>query len=74
MGFFFAYFFFFYIKLKIPELFLKGGLVFGFLYFLGNVYWIYHSLYFYGSVPFILSYVIVGLLALYLALYPAFLL
>ncbi len=50
----------------------KGGLIFGFLYFLGNVYWIYHSLYYYGSVPLILSYFIVGLLALYLALYPAF--
>ncbi|MDI1471824.1 MAG: apolipoprotein N-acyltransferase [Thermodesulfovibrio sp.] len=49
----------------------KGGLIFGFFYFLGNVYWIYHSLYYYGSVPLFLSYIIVILLSLYLALYPA---
>lgn len=65
-------FFFFLYKAQDSRTVFKGGLVFGFLYFLGNVYWIYHSLYFYGSVPLILSYVLVGLLALYLALYPAF--
>jgi len=47
-----------------------GGFIFGFFYFLGNVYWIYHSLYHFGSVPLILSFFIVGLLTLYLALYP----
>lgn len=65
-------FFFFLYKADDYKTVFKGGLIFGFLYFLGNVYWIYHSLYYYGSVPLILSYVIVGLLALYLALYPAF--
>ena len=48
----------------------KGGLIFGFFYFLGNIYWIYHSLYYYGSVPLFLSYATVFLLSLYLALYP----
>jgi apolipoprotein N-acyltransferase len=48
----------------------KGGFIFGFFYFLGNVYWIYHSLYYHGSVPLFLSYIIIILLSLYLALYP----
>lgn len=65
-------FFFFLYKNTDYKTIFKGGLIFGFIYFLGNVYWIYHSLYYYGSVPLILSYFIVGLLALYLALYPAF--
>ncbi|MGB9892212.1 apolipoprotein N-acyltransferase [Thermodesulfovibrio yellowstonii] len=65
-------FFFFLYKTTDYKTIFKGGLIFGFLYFLGNVYWIYHSLYYYGSVPLILSYFIVALLALYLALYPAF--
>ncbi len=47
----------------------KGGLVFGLLYFFGNVYWIYHSLYYYGSVPLAFSFFIVILLSFYLALY-----
>jgi len=64
--------FFFLYKADDYKTVFKGGLIFGFFYFLGNVYWIYHSLYYYGSVPLILSYIIVGLLALYLALYPAF--
>lgn len=49
---------------------LKGSLLFGFIYFFGNTYWIYHSLYYYGSVPLILSYFAVILLSLYLAVYP----
>ncbi|MCX7724477.1 MAG: apolipoprotein N-acyltransferase [Thermodesulfovibrio sp.] len=65
------FFFFLYNNTDYKTIF-KGGLIFGFLYFFGNVYWIYHSLHYYGSVPLILSYFIVGLLALYLALYPAF--
>ncbi|MEN2986338.1 MAG: apolipoprotein N-acyltransferase [Thermodesulfovibrionaceae bacterium] len=48
----------------------SGSLIFGFFYFLGNVYWIYHSLYHFGSVPLLLSFFIVGLLTLYLAIYP----
>lgn len=62
--------FFFLNKVNNYKTVFKGGLIFGFLYFLGNVYWIYHSLYYYGSVPLLLSYIIVGILALYLALYP----
>lgn len=74
--FFLAWFSFiplFYFLYRAPDYktVFKGGLVFGFLYFLGNVYWIYHSLYYYGNLPLSLSYIIVCLLAFYLALYPA---
>ncbi|WP_297209718.1 MULTISPECIES: apolipoprotein N-acyltransferase [Thermodesulfovibrio] len=48
----------------------KGSLIFGLLFFFGNVYWIYHSLYHYGSVPLLFSYTVVILLSSYLALYP----
>ncbi len=48
---------------------IMGGLIFGFFYFLGNVYWIYHSLYYFGSVPLLFSYTVVIMLALYLSLY-----
>ncbi|MGB9710365.1 MAG: apolipoprotein N-acyltransferase [Thermodesulfovibrio sp.] len=65
-------FFFFLNRAQDYKTVFKGGLIFGFFYFLGNIYWIYHSLYYYGSVPLLLSYFIVGLLSLYLALYPAF--
>ncbi|MCX7913181.1 MAG: apolipoprotein N-acyltransferase [Thermodesulfovibrionales bacterium] len=49
----------------------KGGLLFGLVYFFGTTYWIYHALYFYGSLPLIVSISIVFLLSLYLSLYPA---
>lgn len=63
-------FFFFLYNANDYRSILKGSLIFGFIYFLGNVYWIYHSLYHYGSVPLIFSYIVVLLLAFYLALYP----
>lgn len=63
-------FFFFLYNAKDYKTVLKGSLIFGFLYFLGNVYWIYHSLYYFGSVPLLFSYTVVVLLAFYLALYP----
>ncbi len=66
----FVPFFFFLYNAKDYKTVIRGSFIFGFLYFLGNVYWIYHSLYFYGSVPLILSYVVVALLSAYLALYP----
>lgn len=62
--------FFFLYKSQDYKTVLKGSLIFGLFYFFGNVYWIYHALYHYGSVPFVLSYAIVGLLSLYLAVYP----
>jgi len=65
-------FFFFLYKSQDYKTVFKGGVIFGFFYFLGNTYWIYHSLYHYGSVPLSLSLFIVAILSLYLSLYTAF--
>lgn len=48
-----------------------SGLIFGFIYFFGTIYWIYYALYQYGNIAFFVSLLIIGLLSLYLALYPA---
>ena len=45
------------------------GLLTGFIYFAGTIYWVYHSMYFYGGVPLILSILLLIVLSLYLALY-----
>jgi apolipoprotein N-acyltransferase len=45
------------------------GLLTGFTYFAGTIYWVYHSMYFYGGVPLILSILLLIVLSLYLALY-----
>ncbi len=45
------------------------GTLTGFVYFLGTIYWIFHSVYFYGNVPVILSLLILILLCLYLGAY-----
>lgn len=50
---------------------LKAGLLMGMVYFFGTIYWIYHALYIYGSMPFVLSILLVALLSLYLSLYIA---
>jgi len=50
----------------------KAGLSFGFAFFFGTQYWIYHSITHYGNVPFLISLFIVVLLCLYEALYIAF--
>ncbi|MFN3395419.1 MAG: apolipoprotein N-acyltransferase, partial [Thermodesulfovibrionales bacterium] len=47
----------------------KAGYLSGVIYFSGTLYWIYHSITYYGNVPFILSIFIVLLLSLYLGLY-----
>jgi len=47
----------------------KAGCVTGIVFFAGTLYWIYHSIAYYGNVPLILSFFIVLLLALYLSLY-----
>lgn len=47
------------------------GYVFGLVYFFGTLYWIYHSINFYGGVSFPASISIVLLLCAYLSLYPA---
>lgn len=49
----------------------KAGLLFGFVYFFSTTFWIYHALYVYGDIHFVLSILIVVLLNLYLSLYPA---
>jgi apolipoprotein N-acyltransferase len=48
---------------------LLNGLLAGFIYFLGTVYWVSHSMYIYGNVPIPLTIIAVILLCLYLCLY-----
>lgn len=47
------------------------GLVMGFFFFLGTVYWVVYSMYFYGGVPFIIGALVTFGLSLYLALFTA---
>ncbi|MFN3480664.1 MAG: apolipoprotein N-acyltransferase [Thermodesulfovibrionales bacterium] len=47
----------------------KAGYLSGTIYFSGTLYWIYHSITYYGNVPFFLSIIVVLLLSLYLGLY-----
>ncbi len=46
------------------------GLVTGIVYFFGTLYWIYHSINHYGSLPLAVSILLVFVLCLYLSLYP----
>ncbi|MCL5021794.1 MAG: apolipoprotein N-acyltransferase [Nitrospirae bacterium] len=55
---------------KRPREAFFSGLVTGVFYFFGTLYWIYHSMNHYGSVPLVLSFAAVLLLSLYLSLYP----
>ncbi|MCX8031107.1 MAG: apolipoprotein N-acyltransferase [Thermodesulfovibrionales bacterium] len=50
----------------------KAGFLLGLVYFFGTTYWIYHALYVYGSIPYLVSILIVLLLSSYLSLYTAF--
>lgn len=56
---------------KTPGEAFQSGFVFGVIYFFGTLYWIYHSINFYGGVSFIPSIAIVLLLCCYLSIYPA---
>lgn len=56
---------------KKPKEAFKAGLCLGIPYFLGTLYWIYHSINHYGGVSLPGSIAIVVLLCLYLSLYPA---
>ncbi len=47
----------------------KAGIIFGFPYFFGTLYWIYHSINHYGNIPFLISIIIVFMLCAYLCLY-----
>ncbi len=50
----------------------KSGFYFGLVYFFGTLYWIYHSIHFYGAVPFVPSFLLILVLCMYFSLYPAF--
>lgn len=56
---------------KGPRQAFSAGYIFGFIYFFGTLYWVYHSINHFGGVPFIASVAVVILLCLYLGLYPA---
>jgi len=45
------------------------GLLTGFFYFLGTLFWVYHSMYYYGGVPLVFSILLLILLSLILSLY-----
>ena len=45
------------------------GTLTGFVYFLGTIYWVSHSIYVYGNLPAILSLILLILLCIYLAVY-----
>lgn len=45
------------------------GLISGTVFFLGTIYWVFHSMYFYGYLPIAVSISILVLLCLYLGLY-----
>lgn len=47
------------------------GLLSGFVYFTGTVYWMSHSMYMYGNLPIIATLFVLFLLCLYLSLYVA---
>ncbi len=47
----------------------KLGIVMGMSYFLGTIYWVYHSMHVYGYLPLYISILIVILLCLYLSVY-----
>jgi apolipoprotein N-acyltransferase len=56
---------------KKPKEALMSGFLTGIFYFFGTLYWISHSITYYGSVPLVISLFFVFLLCLYLSIYPA---
>jgi len=50
----------------------KSGFCFGIVYFYGTLYWIYHSIHYYGAVPLVPSILVVLVLCMYFSLYTAF--
>ncbi len=46
-----------------------AGFIFGLIYFTGTLYWIYHSIHYYGNLNLILSFICVFILCAYLSLY-----
>ncbi len=49
---------------------LASGYAFGLAFFLGTVYWVIHSMYYYGGIPAYISVLAMFSLAAYLAVYP----
>jgi apolipoprotein N-acyltransferase len=49
----------------------KGGFFFGLVYFFGTLYWIYHSIHYYGGISLFASFLLVFVLCMYFSLYPA---
>lgn len=47
------------------------GMLSGFVYFLGTVFWVYNPMFFYGHLPAALSAVLVAALCIYLSIYVA---
>ncbi|MDP3297311.1 MAG: hypothetical protein Q8N09_06945, partial [Thermodesulfovibrionia bacterium] len=45
------------------------GTLTGFVYFIGTIYWVFNSMYFYGNIPAVLSLLILIALCLYLGVY-----
>ncbi|MDH4232416.1 MAG: apolipoprotein N-acyltransferase, partial [Nitrospirota bacterium] len=56
---------------KTPGEAFRAGFVFGIVYFFGTLYWIYHSINFYGGFSLFSSLSVVLLLCCYVSLYPA---
>jgi apolipoprotein N-acyltransferase len=62
---------FFAIDGTSPKKAFSLGWVSGFIFFLGTVYWVVHSMYFYGGVPLGVGILVMILLSSYLALFTA---
>ncbi len=60
-----------FLRDKDPWTAFTGGFYFGLVYFLGTLYWIYHSLYYYGAIPLVPSILLIVVLCMYFSLYPA---
>jgi apolipoprotein N-acyltransferase len=56
---------------KTPGEAFQSGFVFGIVYFFGTLYWIYHSINYYGGLSLVSSLSVVLLLCCYLSMYPA---
>jgi apolipoprotein N-acyltransferase len=56
---------------KTPGEAFQAGFIFGIVYFFGTLYWIYHSINYYGGLSFVSSISVVLLLCCYLSIYPA---
>jgi apolipoprotein N-acyltransferase len=54
---------------KKPKQAFYAGMIMGFLYFFGTLYWIYHSINHYGGISLVSSLLLVAMLCLYLSLY-----